>query len=269
MPTPMMLPMMRAIACVSPKVGVSPAGVGGSPVPPEPPAVRSVVTRSVIAAPPEVRMFVRRARSLWRTIRFGEIRVTEAGVASSEDMARSNAGVDRRSAGVAALVGIATSVIFVVAVLARNFGALVGGLVGLSIVSGGAWWVLTERMPRRAFGVVGIVVGALVMAVAFAVLVDGVDRIGLRVLGVGGVLAATLGCARAALRREVHQVQVRVRAAGPPRHAVLLCNPRSGGGKVDRFGLLEVAAQLGVETVVLEPGMDLEALARAAVARGS
>ena len=54
------------------------------------------------------------------------------------------------------------------------------------------------------------------------------------------------------------RLDVRVRAGGPPRHAVLLCNPKSGGGKVEKFGLVELGHELGVETVMLEPGRDLE-----------
>jgi diacylglycerol kinase family enzyme len=50
---------------------------------------------------------------------------------------------------------------------------------------------------------------------------------------------------------------------------VLLCNPWSGGGKVERFGLVERARELGVETVMLDHGLDLEQLARDAVARGA
>jgi diacylglycerol kinase family enzyme len=60
-----------------------------------------------------------------------------------------------------------------------------------------------------------------------------------------------------------------VHAGGPPRRAVLICNPWSGGGKVERFGLVELAGQLGVETVLLDRGLDLEQLARDAVARGA
>jgi diacylglycerol kinase family enzyme len=75
--------------------------------------------------------------------------------------------------------------------------------------------------------------------------------------------------ARVAMMRDLHHIDVRVRAGGPPQHAVLLCNPRSGGGKVERFGLVDLAAQLGVETVLLDDGLDLEQLARDAIARGA
>ena len=54
-----------------------------------------------------------------------------------------------------------------------------------------------------------------------------------------------------------------------PSHPVLLCNPWSGGGKVEKFGLVELAASLGVETVMLDHGLDLAELARDAIARGA
>ena len=55
-----------------------------------------------------------------------------------------------------------------------------------------------------------------------------------------------------------------------PEHAVLLCNPWSGGGKVEKFGLVEQGQRRsGVETVLLDHGLDLEALARGAVADGA
>ena len=43
----------------------------------------------------------------------------------------------------------------------------------------------------------------------------------------------------------------------PAPHPVLLCNPWSGGGKVEKFGLVELATSLGVETVMLDHGLDL------------
>jgi diacylglycerol kinase family enzyme len=51
-------------------------------------------------------------------------------------------------------------------------------------------------------------------------------------------------------------------------NAVLLMNPRSGGGKATRFGLAERCRDLGVEPVELRPGDDLLQLAETAVERG-
>jgi diacylglycerol kinase family enzyme len=53
------------------------------------------------------------------------------------------------------------------------------------------------------------------------------------------------------------------------RRSVLFVNPRSGGGKAEDFGLLELAGQLGVDAVLLEPGDNLEELARQAAADGA
>jgi diacylglycerol kinase family enzyme len=61
------------------------------------------------------------------------------------------------------------------------------------------------------------------------------------------------------------------REVPPPRHAFLIMNPRSGGGKVAKFGLKEKAEALGAEVALLEgPGqVDVAALARKAVAAGA
>ena len=50
---------------------------------------------------------------------------------------------------------------------------------------------------------------------------------------------------------------------------VLFINPASGGGKARRAGLADLARARGVESVVLAPGQDLEALVREAVADGA
>src|SRR6266480_4877253 len=57
----------------------------------------------------------------------------------------------------------------------------------------------------------------------------------------------------------------------PPKRAFLIMNPRSGGGKVTRFGLKEKAEALGAEVALLEgPGVvDVADLARKAVAAGA
>ncbi len=83
------------------------------------------------------------------------------------------------------------------------------------------------------------------------------------------LLVVTMACARAAMLHELHHLDAHVRAGGPPTRPVLLCNPWSGGGKVEKFGLRELATELGVETVMLDRGLDLEELARDAVARGA
>src|SRR4029077_4005061 len=46
-------------------------------------------------------------------------------------------------------------------------------------------------------------------------------------------------------------------------------NPRSGGGKATRFGLVDECHKRGIEPIMLEPGDDLLVLAEDAVTRGA
>jgi diacylglycerol kinase family enzyme len=54
-----------------------------------------------------------------------------------------------------------------------------------------------------------------------------------------------------------------------PQRQVLFVNPRSGGGRAGRAGLVEAARERGIEPVVLKPGDDLAAMAEAAAAAGA
>jgi diacylglycerol kinase family enzyme len=58
-------------------------------------------------------------------------------------------------------------------------------------------------------------------------------------------------------------------AADPPERPVLLVNPRSGGGKATRAGLIERARERGIDVIVLRPGDDLTARVRDAVQGGA
>ena len=83
------------------------------------------------------------------------------------------------------------------------------------------------------------------------------------------VLAA--GAARRALTPAAAEPGMPFREVPPPGRAFLIMNPRSGGGKVAKFGLKDKAEALGAEVALLEgPGMvDVADLARRAVAAGA
>jgi diacylglycerol kinase family enzyme len=55
----------------------------------------------------------------------------------------------------------------------------------------------------------------------------------------------------------------------PPAHPVLIINPRSGGGKAERFGLGRECRARGIEPLVFQPADDLHTIATAAVAAGA
>jgi diacylglycerol kinase family enzyme len=57
--------------------------------------------------------------------------------------------------------------------------------------------------------------------------------------------------------------------AGRPTHPVLILNPKSGGGKAERFRLVDECRARGIEPVLLGPGDDLARLAVEALDRGA
>jgi diacylglycerol kinase family enzyme len=85
------------------------------------------------------------------------------------------------------------------------------------------------------------------------------------------LLLLATGAARRALTRPAADTSMPSREVPPPKRAFLIMNPRSGGGKVTKFGLKEKAEALGAEVALLEgPGVvDVADLARRAVAAGA
>ena len=157
-----------------------------------------------------------------------------------------------------------------VPVLAIGFGAALGvaitGVVGLALTAAGVWWALTNRGPARWLAV------ALAALAPIVVLVLYTSR-GLLwlVLVALALLVVAVAGGRAALRREAIPEKMREHDAPPPQRPYLIMNPRSGGGKVTRFGLKDKAEALGATVALLEgPGtVDVGALARTAVADGA
>jgi diacylglycerol kinase family enzyme len=175
----------------------------------------------------------------------------------------------QRLTAVAALACFVVLLVAAARFLIDNVGSLVLGLGGLVVAVTGLWWIVTERASRRATGIAAAAVGIAIITAALALSLRDAEQVILRAVGIAVVLVVMLACAHRALRPQHNRVPARARSDGPPRQPVLLCNPWSGGGKVERFGLLDLAASLGVRTVVLERGLDLEQLAREAIARGA
>ena len=78
--------------------------------------------------------------------------------------------------------------------------------------------------------------------------------------------ALVLGCVCARAAFVVHAQLPRVAA---PRRPVLFFNPKSGGGKAEKFALAAEARARGIEPIELGPPWDLEQLVRDAVAGGA
>jgi diacylglycerol kinase family enzyme len=80
---------------------------------------------------------------------------------------------------------------------------------------------------------------------------------------------AARGAVRSAVGRRPTSVVSPGARVGPAARAVLLANPKSGGGKVGRLSLAEEARRRGIEIVFLDPGDDLRLLAVEAAERGA
>lgn len=175
----------------------------------------------------------------------------------------------RRVLAVVSLAAMVLAVLLLVVFLLREPVLLLGGFVGLVLVGAGGWWLATEQNPRRTIGALGILAGALV--IVWSLLRAAGDTEGglWRLLAVLAGLALAIGAARAALVRDLHEIDQIRSGRIKPKKPVLICNPKSGGGKVEKFGLIDMAEGMGVEVVLLERGLDLAQLARDALARGA
>ena len=94
--------------------------------------------------------------------------------------------------------GLLVAVLLAVFV-AGNLGLLVAALIGLALTVAGVWWAITERMPRRAVGIAGGVVGVIVISLGVIRTTPQADRPVLRLAILAVLLVGTVGCGRAAL----------------------------------------------------------------------
>ena len=168
----------------------------------------------------------------------------------------------RLAAWVALVAGVGVLVALAV-LLARDFVALAEALGALAIGGGAGWIGLTRG------GVVRVLALVVVVATLAAGAVELVRRGAVNELvALAGLLAVFGVASRVALRRAAvagrPTSRSRISPAARRARFVLLMNPRSGGGKVERFDLVGESRRRGIEPVLLEPGDDLVALARRA-----
>ena len=173
----------------------------------------------------------------------------------------------QRLAAIVAMLALLIAIAVVAIVALDNLGGIVIASIGLALAVVGCWYSLSRQGLVRVVAMLLIVVG---VAMVVATLVAGDVTLWPWVL-VAASASASVGAAGYALRSR-RRVQVASVEAGPdpaPRHPVLLMNPKSGGGKAEKFELERECRERGIEPIVLAPGDDLRQLAEDAVARGA
>lgn len=179
----------------------------------------------------------------------------------------SNVSSKRRAAAIGVVPLLLIVIGLVVQGVFRQSASIAIGLVGIALLTAGAWWFVTEvGLVKPIAGVIGVA-GVLLVLVALAQALSKTEHIVLRLVAVIAVVSLMIFLANFALKRPVPDSSLRVKER--PSRPVLLCNPWSGGGKVEKFGLIQLADELGIETVLLDKGLDLEQLTLDAVARGA
>ena len=148
----------------------------------------------------------------------------------------------------------------------RSLALVALNVIGVCAVLAGAYWFLANRGVLRWMALVLMVGAPVLILVTFALH----SLLWVAVVAVAlMVLAAGIG--RTALSTGGQDTAMPAGPAARPRRPFLIMNPRSGGGKVTKFGLKEKAEKLGAQVALLEgPGtVDVAALARQAVADGA
>jgi diacylglycerol kinase family enzyme len=143
---------------------------------------------------------------------------------------------------------------------------VITGVIGACLMLGGTYEFLARRGVLRWIAAAVVIVTPIAILVVFALH----SLIWVALVSFALVVLA-IGTGRKALARPASATGMPTREVPPPKRAFLIMNPRSGGGKVTKFGLKEKAEALGAEVALLDgPGIvDVAALARRAVADGA
>jgi diacylglycerol kinase family enzyme len=164
-----------------------------------------------------------------------------------------------------AFAGLAVVIVVVFAGL-KSVVMLAVGLGAAAVALAAVFFFLSRRGVRRWLSLAVFVAApiAVVMIYAFAAL------LWVALASAGAWLLASL-TARCALAGDRTDWRMPEQSATPATHPFLIMNPKSGGGKVGRFGLQRQAEDLGAEVFLMtgpEP-VDVAIVAREAVARGA
>jgi diacylglycerol kinase family enzyme len=171
----------------------------------------------------------------------------------------------------AAIGSFALLVVVVVTTLLRVFSdpfPVLTSLVLLIVLAASGWVALTRSGGRRTIAVV------LALAIVVGFVVNVVSVGGYRLLSISLRIAAVVLAvvlAKYALDNTIAALkrgETSGTPVGPATRGVLFMNLKSGGGKAERFHLVDECTRRGIEPVVLEPGQDWLQVVRDKAASG-
>jgi diacylglycerol kinase family enzyme len=168
-------------------------------------------------------------------------------------------------AALGALVAAAGIAWITLSMVANDPVGLIFAFGSVFVVVYAGWFLLIRR------GLIRLLVLPPALLALVALFTYGYDQ-KYQMLLLAGALAIFGFAARYAVRNQpdsVHTIHRHARPAQPPRKGVLIINPRSGGGKAERFNLMEEARKRSIEPLLLGPSDDLCGLAKLAVTRGA
>src|SRR5438105_5569371 len=166
-------------------------------------------------------------------------------------------------------LALAVLAVVIVAVFAglKSFAMLAVGLAGAAAGLAAAYFFLSRRGLLRWLSLAVFVLAPLAVLAAYAF----ASLLWVAIVSAAAWLLAGV-TARSALAGDQPDWRVPEHPAQPPAsHPYLIMNPRSGGGKVEKFDLKRKAESLGAEVFLMsgpEP-VDVAEVARKAVERGA
>jgi diacylglycerol kinase family enzyme len=177
--------------------------------------------------------------------------------------------VGRRLAALLAIAGLVGALVAVsFAVIRGDAWRIPLVVVAVAAAVVGLWYFLTRR---GLASLVGVIVASIGVVALFAVIFTADYRAVPFVVAII-LIVVSAACSRYALSRDARTLRASSTPGTPvgrPHHPVLLMNPKSGGGKAERYRLAEKCVARGIEPIVLQPGDDLLELARDAISRGT
>ena len=149
----------------------------------------------------------------------------------------------------------------------RSLAMLAVGLAGAAVSLAAAFFFLSRRGVWRWLSLAVFILTPIAVIVVFAFR----NLLWVAVVAAAVWLLASM-TARLALARDLTDWRMPEHPAEPPaRHPYLIMNPKSGGGKVEKFDLRRKAEVLGAEVFLIDgpQPVDVAQVAREAVARGA